>query len=254
MNHSMLESDSCPLLPFLTSQPSTPEHCPLTNSEIPQTKSPCACCKPSSPNIRLVSWNKIALGISAHRLDRTSPNMYEFMMGLHWWLRQIDIHFGYYHHWRTVMLPEKKGTAPDLQSTQAPLPSSGVTTPKDLLKVELLTSPHFQKDFTRKDVRMKIRNKEAFAEVKEADKIQEVAEELVTSSLLFEVVEQQERKQKGRKIKKWHRCALETVQGSEAATRERKRLKISLDSFEVSRHFFFFSSFLGLHSHLVDLI
>ena len=90
-------------------------------------------------------------------------------MAVHWSLRQIELHFAYYYYWRTVLAAQLSDKNTNSNAADLAQESSGGLAelpPKDKLKVELLTNDRFSQTFTQKDIRMNIRNKEAFSQVK----------------------------------------------------------------------------------------
>lgn len=176
---------------------------------------------------------------------RQSPNLHEYLMAVHAWLRQIDLHFAYYYYyyWRTVMRPAMAESKAGRASSDL-LGSTGISAPppplepRDMLKHEMLTNEAFAKPFDQKAVRLCIRNRTAMEPCKKTDVIIAVAQELVDVGLLELVIESAgiqddnaRRKKKGRAVKTWQRRSLADVTSCADADQERKRLRVSKDCF-----------------------
>ena len=178
---------------------------------------------------------------------RLQANSWELMAGVHWWLRQLELHSGLYRFWGK-RIREAVGSARPEQAlieavakgSQACAPPGGLLTGDDRLKFGIMTTARFQQEqaYSMSTFRewLKPKYRKEYADL--AKHIKEAADALVSCGLL--VVEDEDlgsscaaKKKRGpRRAVHFRKAKWTDVVNSPEACAEVKRLDLARDHFE----------------------
>lgn len=173
--------------------------------------------------------------------ERSQANAWEFAAGLHWWLRQISIHAGFYRFWAAQKATTALATRPDDAMAQAlagaaPPSGAGAEIRKlegiDIIKHAIinLTGLSNQAPLSTGAMREKLLGR--FRKVKGlAEQVQKAAEELTQSGVL-KAADEAAHKKPGRKVLQYQRPDWEEIANSQSAEAEVKRLLLGRGNFD----------------------
>lgn len=167
---------------------------------------------------------------------RSGANVFELMAGVHWWLRQLRLHRGFYRFWAKHKASSSAGSRREDSMAEA---LSGATPParlavhlsaEDSIKNALMTNVKFPVGTAANsgDMRVWIQNRFK-KEPQLADKVKQAAKELAASGLLGTA---EGPKKAGRKVDWYAKKTWVEVQSSEGAMAEVSKLCLQRASFE----------------------
>ena len=176
---------------------------------------------------------------------RLQASSWELMAGVHWWLRQLELHSGLYRFW-SKRVQEAVGSARPEQAlihavangSQACAPPGGSLTGVDRLRFGIMVSRRFQggQAYSTNAFRewLKARYRREYPDM--AKHAKEAADALVSCGLL--VVDEDldpscsTRKKPGRRVVSFRKAKWTDVVNSPEATAEARRLELARDNFE----------------------
>ena len=172
--------------------------------------------------------------------QRLQVNHFEIIAGMHWWLRQLELHAGFYRFW-TKRVRETAGNFRQ-EHALAQAVGAGTQTPAthqgqglkgtDRLKFALLSCPQFTNRSAHSTTQMRVwmqgRFKREFSDL--AGTMKEALRELTDCGLLTE--DEDQPKTKGRKVEWYRKPTYAAVLANPNAKLEVTRLELYRDNFE----------------------
>ena len=174
--------------------------------------------------------------------QRLQVNHFEIIAGMHWWLRQLELHAGLYRFW-TKRVRETAGNFRQ-EHALAQAVGAGTQTPAthqgqglkgtDRLKFALLSCPQFTNGTAHNTARMrewmKGRFKKEYSDL--SNTMKEALCELVDCGLLTEDEEASNARMPGRKVEWYRKATYAAVLADPRAKLEHTRLELYRDNFE----------------------
>ena len=176
---------------------------------------------------------------------RLQANSWELMAGVHWWLRQLELHAGLYRFWSKRLReavgsprPEQALIQAMANGTQAGAPPGRSLTGVDRLKFGILVSPKFKhgQGFSASTFRewLKARHQKDYQDL--AKQVKDAVEALVSCGLLVVdedvSLSQSGKKRRGRRVEWFRKAKWTDVVNSTDAIAEVVRLELARDHFE----------------------